>query len=345
MARTLATATISFILLSSSSRKLVGSAYAQDPTPYPSGEAYTWPPLGQISSTPDSYASNTLPVSSTYTAGATPTYAANVPPLPEVNLNIGSYPPMDQIPPTDSPEVQAWKAEINWDLIPKHDPTQTGDCAPGKPAYETRGPDGHCWWTCGQCVRDVDISTCANSMDYGHTYDDGPARYTTKLLTYLESKGHHATFFLIGSRILDRPEVVRYEYMTGHEIGVHTWSHARGLTTMTDDQVVAELGWTRKIIQDVIGVTPKLMRPPQGDIDDRVRAISLAMGMIPVLWSSRQDPDTGAEITWDSNDWRVHDGGNATTIQHDWEDVLGTTNTVFPDHGIVALQHDKAPET
>ena len=79
------------------------------------------------------------------------------------------------------------------------------------------------------------------------------------------------------------------------------------MTKLTNEQIVAELGWTRKAIRDAIGVTPTTMRPPQGDIgeftgginwscsnakdklDDRVRAISMAMGMIPIIWTSTPD--------------------------------------------------------
>ena len=35
---------------------------------------------------------------------------------------------------------------------------------------------------------------------------------------------------------------------------------------MTNEQIVAELGWTRKAIKAVLGITPLLMRPPYGDI-------------------------------------------------------------------------------
>ena len=54
--------------------------------------------------------------------------------------------------------------------------------------------------------------------------------------------------------------------MAGHQIAVHTYSHPY-LTTLTNDQIIAELGWTKKIIKDVIGVTPQYMRPPYGDIE------------------------------------------------------------------------------
>lgn len=112
--------------------------------------------------------------------------------------------------------------------------------------------------------------------------------------------------------------------MTGHELSVHTWSHPvricrlyhfvssylgveQYLTSLTNEQIVAELGWTRLAIQTITGVTPVTMRPPYGDIgewlfrlypsrpitfpsvDDRVRAIALAMGMVPIIWTRAQD--------------------------------------------------------
>lgn len=36
---------------------------------------------------------------------------------------------------------------------------------------------------------------------------------------------------------------------------VHTWSHPY-LTTLTNEQIVAELGWTAKAIKEITGVTP-----------------------------------------------------------------------------------------
>jgi hypothetical protein len=64
---------------------------------------------------------------------------------------------------------------------------------------------------------------------------------------------------------------------------------------MTNAQIVAELGWTREIIKKITGVTPTTMRAPFGDMDDRVRAISLAMGLQPIQWTR------GASGTFDTN--------------------------------------------
>jgi len=152
-------------------------------------------------------------------------------------------------------------------------------------------------------------------------------------LNFLDEKDIRATFFVVGSRVIERPAILVEEYMGGHEISVHTWSH-KHLTSLTTEQIVAELGWTRHAIRKVLGVTPTTMRPPFGDIDDRVRAISLAMGMVPILWT--RTPDGGQ---FDTNDWRV--AGNLTTGKESvavFENIL--TNASAIDTGFIVLQHD-----
>jgi peptidoglycan/xylan/chitin deacetylase (PgdA/CDA1 family) len=61
---------------------------------------------------------------------------------------------------------------------------------------------------------------------------------------------------------------------------------------LKNEQIVAELGWTREIIKRITGVTPTTMRAPYGDLDDRVRAIALAMGLQPIQWTRGPDNTT-----------------------------------------------------
>ena len=46
-----------------------------------------------------------------------------------------------------------------------------------------------------------------------------------KLLRYLDDHDLSATFFVVGSRVVSYPNILIAEYMAGHEISVHTWSH------------------------------------------------------------------------------------------------------------------------
>jgi peptidoglycan/xylan/chitin deacetylase (PgdA/CDA1 family) len=103
-------------------------------------------------------------------------------------------------------------------------------------------------------------------LEWGLSYDDGPAPHTPDLLTYLDQVNLKSTFFVVGSRVISYPATLQYEYMNQHQIAVHTWSHS-ALTTQTNEQIIAELGWSKKVIKDVLGVTPNFMRPPFGDIE------------------------------------------------------------------------------
>ncbi|KAG9047960.1 chitin deacetylase, partial [Serendipita sp. 407] len=336
------------------------------PTPYPSGPAYDVPLLASITPTSVDYASNTLPVLATYTAGSQPPLSG-APPLPAYTIVPSEWPDLTLVPPTNSPQVQEWLKELEGHNIPNIPVNPSVDCgaAENAAALANAGANGQCWWSCGNCVRDTDISQCKDEWDWGHTYDDGPGFYTNKLLTYMNSldsnsqadnaanvsPGVKATFFVVGARVISRPEIVVYEYMNNHEISGHTWSHS-ALTTLTNEQIVAELGWTRKSIRDVIGVTPLSFRPPYGDIDDRVRAIALAMGMRPVLWTSSMEgvAPGGSAIQWDSQDWRVHAGTvQSVPNQASFQAILDsspqfsnqTSSSYSTSHqGVVVLQHD-----
>jgi hypothetical protein len=59
------------------------------------------------------------------------------------------------------------------------------------------------------------------------------------------------------------------------------------VTTLSNNDVVAELGWTMQIISDLTGGRlPLYWRPPFGDVDNRVRAIAKGVfGLETVPWN------------------------------------------------------------
>lgn len=59
------------------------------------------------------------------------------------------------------------------------------------------------------------------------------------------------------------------------------------MTTKTNKEVLAELGWTLQIIHDSTGGrVPKYWRPPYGDSDRRVHAIAKEVfGLTGILWN------------------------------------------------------------
>jgi len=198
---------------------------------------------------------------------------------------------------------------------------------------------GTCWWTCGHCSRSTDVITCADKFTWGSSFDDGPSFYTPNLLEYLNQQSITTTFFVVGSRAISFPNILQTEYMLGHQIAVHTWSHPF-LTTQSTPQVIAELGWTKKIIKDVTGITPIFFRPPFGDIDDRVRAIARAMDLTPIIWTSNPSWD----YTFDTNDFNIP-GGLVSTSQvlANFQSILNNATTI--DTGFIVLEHDLFEQT
>lgn len=117
------------------------------------------------------------------------------------------------------------------------------------------------------------------------TFDAGPGKDTPRLLDILKAEKVPATFFLLGSKHVDRyPDVVRRIAAEGHEVANHTWSH-RILTDLEPEEIRQELSRTQEAIERLTGRRPTLMRPPQGRTDDTVSEISRELGLAQVLWS------------------------------------------------------------
>ena len=70
----------------------------------------------------------------------------------------------------------------------------------------------------------------------------------------------------------------------GHEIGNHTWSHARS-STLADAELRSELERTGAEVERTCGIRPTLARPPYGDDAERFAAIGAQLGLTTVLWS------------------------------------------------------------
>lgn len=208
--------------------------------------------------------------------------------------------------------------------------------------------DPYCWWSDTNCVNPKvdylppDIYNCPNPGDWGLTYDDGPLNPANppapdqwaepNLYNFLAASNQKATLFYIGSNVLTFPQAAQRALADGLTICVHTWSHPP-MTTMTNDQAVAQFYWTLRAIKEVIGITPKCWRPPYGDVDDRIRSIAWQMGMRTIIWDE------------DTNDWNMpgEGGGNLPPATVDgyfqgWIDARKNGSDSASGH--VVLEHE-----
>lgn len=84
------------------------------------------------------------------------------------------------------------------------------------------------------------------------TFDDGPNPYSTEqILKILGSFNVKATFFVLGKRCIEYPEILKKIDQKGHLVGNHTFSHSKG-----DFEKCGEG------ISQIISKSPKYVRPP-----------------------------------------------------------------------------------
>ncbi|KAF9152893.1 chitin deacetylase [Linnemannia schmuckeri] len=240
----------------------------------------------------------------------------------------GAWPALDCPPFVQDPQVQTWLKLVDMTKVPVFPQSKDGVC----PIDKTTIPADQCWWTCQKCEAPTDITSCPKVGTWGLTYDDGPSPDSPRLYDNLAAHNQKATLFIVGSRAISFPETLKRAYNDGHHIAIHTWSHST-MTSLSNEQIVAELKWTEKAIQSVIGVTPIYWRPPYGDVDNRVRAIATQLGYKTSIWT--QDFDT--------NDWNIP--AKTATAQSvidtfkAWLVKIPTMKT-----GFIVLEHDLFPE-
>jgi len=117
------------------------------------------------------------------------------------------------------------------------------------------------------------------------TYDDGPNDpHTLKLLEVLARHNVHATFFMIGRYVRERPDIARAVAAAGHVIGNHTFTHPL-LIFRSAAQTRAELANCHRALEDTVGAHSNLFRPPFGGRRPATLRIASKLGLETVMWN------------------------------------------------------------
>jgi peptidoglycan/xylan/chitin deacetylase (PgdA/CDA1 family) len=93
------------------------------------------------------------------------------------------------------------------------------------------------------------------------TIDDGPSSHTGRILEVLQAHGATATFFVIGGRATEHPELLRRIVAGGHELGNHLYTD-RASARLPDEEFRTELARTDTIIRRLS--SPMWFRPGSG---------------------------------------------------------------------------------
>lgn len=102
------------------------------------------------------------------------------------------------------------------------------------------------------------------------TFDDGPSKYTQKIIEILEKYEAVGTFFVIGNKLDIYKDTIKLMYQRGNEIGNHSFNH-KWLTRLDNDELNIEINQTQNKVKEIIGIEPKLLRPTYGANNDYLR--------------------------------------------------------------------------
>lgn len=120
------------------------------------------------------------------------------------------------------------------------------------------------------------------------TYDDGPYA-TSEIEQAFYQYDSAATFFVVGSRLEYRAEMVEEAIHYGAEIGSHSYNHVY-LSKTASDKLELEYYGTTYLAKKLFDYDIKLYRPPYGDYNTSVKE---TIGYPMILWSiDTRDWDT-----------------------------------------------------
>jgi peptidoglycan/xylan/chitin deacetylase (PgdA/CDA1 family) len=135
---------------------------------------------------------------------------------------------------------------------------------------------------------------------YALTFDDGPSESTPRLLDLLDSHGVKATFFLVGRNVQRLPHVARAIVARGHEVGNHGFQHPY-YCLRTPRGVYDDIVSCQYLLEDVLGFSPWLFRPPFGLRWPGMAAAQRRCGLMGVQWSIMPH-----DWAWEANEIAEH---------------------------------------
>jgi len=132
------------------------------------------------------------------------------------------------------------------------------------------------------------------------TFDDGPDPVNTPaLLSLLAERQARATFFLIGCKVADQPQLARKIVAEGHSVENHTYRHSPFTNLFLDDRLNQDLIAAQTEIEQVTGHLPIFFRPPVGLTNPRVFRVTRKLKLQVAGYTARgldRRPDAPEKI-------------------------------------------------
>ncbi len=127
------------------------------------------------------------------------------------------------------------------------------------------------------------------------TFDDGPdAEQTPRVLDVLKRNNAKAVFFCIGSRIAGNESLLKRMTDEGHQIGIHSFSHANGFPLFGRRRMIADIRQCQQTIEQATGATTTLFRPPFGVTNPTIGKAVKNLNLKTIGWTIRTYDTNGA---------------------------------------------------
>lgn len=146
------------------------------------------------------------------------------------------------------------------------------------------------WLRNGQVVKQVVTTKKVVAL----TFDDGPSTtFTPQVLDILKEHNATATFFVVGKRAEQYPELIKRAADEGHEIANHTYNHP--MSPVKAGRLAEELDKTDEVVFGVTGKHTQYFRPPGGKCTRATVEPALDKGYKVILWTAQEDPKDWAD--------------------------------------------------
>lgn len=102
------------------------------------------------------------------------------------------------------------------------------------------------------------------------TFDDGPSKYTDKIIDLLNKYDTSGTFFVLGNKVEMYKDTIVKAIEQGSEIGNHSYNH-KWLIKLNKTEFIDQINRTQSILKNTVNYTPTLLRPTYGSVNDEIK--------------------------------------------------------------------------
>ncbi len=109
------------------------------------------------------------------------------------------------------------------------------------------------------------------------------AEDTDQIIEILKTHNAKATIFTVGDWVDKNPEAVKKFHKNGHEMANHSDTHP-SFSKINRDEIKKEILNCNKKIEAITGISPKLVRAPSGDYDNKSIDVAESLDMKMIQW-------------------------------------------------------------